>query len=70
MRDDGAGAAGTGQGGAVGGAADRTGYGLIGMHERVALLGGTLEAGGLDTGGFGVAAGLPLTPGEGEGLLR
>ncbi|MFE6049260.1 sensor histidine kinase [Kitasatospora sp. NPDC056446] len=75
VRDDGAGA-GAGPAGAAGGAgagaADRTGYGLIGMHERVALHGGTLEAGGLDTGGYRVAASLPLAPGEGEGegLLR
>ncbi|WP_438319446.1 sensor histidine kinase (plasmid) [Streptomyces sp. HUAS TT3] len=36
-----------------------TGYGLIGMHERVALQGGTLEAAARDGGGFRVAARLP-----------
>ncbi|MBD0746793.1 sensor histidine kinase [Streptomyces sp. CBMA152] len=44
----------------------RTGYGLIGMRERVALHGGTLETGALDGGGFRVAAGLPLTPSTSE----
>ncbi|MFI5617025.1 sensor histidine kinase [Streptomyces sp. NPDC051567] len=37
----------------------RTGYGLLGMHERVALQGGTLETGALAGGGFKVAARLP-----------
>ncbi|TDU73948.1 sensor histidine kinase [Streptomyces sp. KS 21] len=35
------------------------GYGLIGMRERVALQGGTLETGSCDGGGFRVAARLP-----------
>ncbi|WP_181442114.1 sensor histidine kinase [Streptomyces tateyamensis] len=52
-------AAGAGRGG---------GYGLIGMRERVALHGGSLVAGQLDDGGFGVAADLPLVPVEGEEL--
>lgn len=43
--------------------AARSGYGLIGMRERVALQGGTLEAGALDGGGFRVAARLPVSPG-------
>ncbi|NEA56128.1 sensor histidine kinase [Streptomyces sp. SID13666] len=51
-------------------AASRTGYGLIGMHERVALQGGTLETGGLDGGGFRVAASLPLAADERAELLR
>ncbi|MFB6617062.1 sensor histidine kinase [Streptomyces sp. NPDC085524] len=55
--DDGAGtpppAARTGQ---------RPGYGLIGMRERVALQGGSLETGALDGGGFRVAARLPAPP--------
>lgn len=38
----------------------RSGYGLIGMHERVALQGGTLEAAALAGGGFRVAARIPL----------
>lgn len=42
-----------------------TGYGLIGMRERVALQGGTLEAAALDRGGFRVAACLPAPPGPG-----
>ncbi|WP_063804341.1 sensor histidine kinase [Streptomyces roseifaciens] len=37
-----------------------TGHGLIGMRERVRLVGGTLDTGPLDGGGFRVAARLPL----------
>ena len=48
--DDGAGAA-NGDGG---------GHGLIGMRERVALLGGRLDAGPEPEGGFGVRARIPL----------
>jgi signal transduction histidine kinase len=36
------------------------GHGLIGMRERVALFGGTLDAGSVDGGGFRVRAVLPL----------
>ena len=36
------------------------GFGLTGMRERVELHGGTLEAGKLSDGGFGVKASLPL----------
>ncbi|MET9604344.1 sensor histidine kinase [Streptomyces sp. NPDC006512] len=43
----------------------RGGYGLIGMRERVALQGGTLEAAPLEAGGFRVAARLPVAPGAG-----
>ncbi len=38
-----------------------TGHGLVGMGERVRLVGGTLETGPLPDGGFRVAARLPLT---------
>jgi signal transduction histidine kinase len=37
-----------------------TGHGLIGMRERVAMFGGTLEAGSSDLGGFIVRSKLPL----------
>jgi signal transduction histidine kinase len=36
------------------------GYGLIGMHERAASVGGRLRAGPRSAGGFEVIAGLPL----------
>lgn len=38
------------------------GYGLIGMRERVSLVGGSLEVGPRPGGGFGVHAALPLVP--------
>jgi signal transduction histidine kinase len=40
--------------------AHQAGHGLIGMHERVALLGGTLEAGPEMSGGYRVVARIPL----------
>ncbi|MEU4626716.1 sensor histidine kinase [Actinoplanes sp. NPDC023801] len=45
---------------------DRTGggFGLIGLHERAALLDGTLTAGARDEGGFRVEASLPVGPGD------
>ena len=36
------------------------GHGLVGMRERVALLGGELETGRREGGGFRVAARLPV----------
>jgi signal transduction histidine kinase len=39
---------------------DRVGHGLHGMRERVRLLGGSLETGVSDEGGYRVAARLPL----------
>lgn len=58
VRDDGA-----GNRPAPSRAAPVSGYGLIGMRERVALQGGTLEAAALDGGGFRVAARLPVPHG-------
>jgi signal transduction histidine kinase len=46
----------------TGGAAAVPGVGLIGMRERVEALGGSLRAGPRETGGFSVAATLPLRP--------
>jgi signal transduction histidine kinase len=42
------------------GHATESGRGLVGMRERVALLGGTLEVGAAARGGFRVSAALPL----------
>ncbi|MFE8916549.1 ATP-binding protein [Streptomyces globisporus] len=62
VRDDGEGRAG-GPGSAPG-----SGYGLIGMRERVALHGGSLRTGRCEGRGYQVTARLPL-PKE-EGALR
>lgn len=42
-----------------------TGFGLIGMRERVALLDGEFTAGPRPEGGFRVAVRLPLAAGVG-----
>ncbi len=42
------------------------GFGLIGLRERVGLLGGDFSAGPHDDGGFTVRAVLPVTPGRAE----
>ncbi|MFI1147424.1 sensor histidine kinase [Streptomyces sp. NPDC020817] len=71
VRDDGAGGA---RPGSSRPAASRygsgSGYGLIGMRERVALQGGTLETGSCDDGGFRVAARLPAGDPGGHGEDR
>jgi signal transduction histidine kinase len=50
----------SGHGGPVGSPAAGTGYGITGMRERVALLGGDFSAGPRPGGGFRVTARLPV----------
>ncbi|WP_447035982.1 sensor histidine kinase [Streptomyces sp. DSM 118878] len=50
---------------ATGAEAGGSGNGLAGMRERAAALGGTIEAGPRQDGGFRVTAVLPLPPGRG-----
>jgi signal transduction histidine kinase len=47
-------------------AATGTGHGLLGMRERVAMLGGEFRAGPTDDGGYEVVAFLPVTQSEDE----
>ncbi|MEU8144426.1 sensor histidine kinase [Nonomuraea sp. NPDC048901] len=50
--------------GATAGGPEGTGQGLVGMRERAALLGGTLQAGPIEGGGFQVTATLPIAGAE------
>jgi len=56
VRDDG--------NGVSAGDASSLGHGLLGMHERATLVGGTLEAGPLPQGGYRVHARLPVEAGR------
>jgi signal transduction histidine kinase len=51
---------------ASGGLAAGGGHGLVGMRERAAMLGGSLDAGPTGDGGFQVSAVLPVSPPSGE----
>ncbi|MFJ8857761.1 sensor histidine kinase [Streptomyces sp. NPDC102451] len=55
------------EGPATGDEAGGSGNGLVGMRERAAALGGTIDAGPRSDGGFRVTAELPLRPGGEDG---
>ena len=55
-----------GPGGQRGSRRRRGGHGLVGMRERASMLGGSLDAGPTEDGGFRVAAVLPVSPPEEE----
>jgi signal transduction histidine kinase len=46
------------------------GHGIVGMRERVAMLGGTLSAGPTSDGGYLVEAALPLAATPADGVPR
>ncbi|MFD8977895.1 sensor histidine kinase [Streptomyces sp. NPDC059593] len=58
---DGAGGSGGDAGGLGSGGMAGSGYGILGMRERARSVGGTLNAGPREDGGFEVSAELPLT---------
>ena len=61
-----------GRGAAGGPTGDGSGHGLIGMRERAASVGGTLQAGPREEGGYLVMALLPVEAPQGEaaGITR
>jgi signal transduction histidine kinase len=63
IRDDG-----RGDSSASGGSSAGSGFGLMGMRERVAMLGGEFDAGPDQTGGFRVAACLPAPSSQADRL--